>query len=79
MAQIPLIRYLNQFFAGIGGEDKANVPLNFYEEPIGPGKRFQIMFCNLAKIVVTSYCGGNYFNEHRDEVLASIQKNCGGS
>lgn len=66
------MHYLNQFFAGIGAEEKADVPLDFREEPVGPGKRLQALFGNSAQIVVTAYCGDNYFAEHTDEVLKAI-------
>jgi len=64
--------YLNQFFAGVGGEEKAETPLGFYKEPVGPSKRLQALLGNSAKIVVTSYCGDDHFHEHRDEVLEKI-------
>ena len=35
--QIRIVHYLNQFFGGIGGEDKADVSLRIKEGPIGPG------------------------------------------
>jgi len=66
------MHYLNQFFAGMGGEEKADTPLGVYEEPAGPGKRLQALLGNSAEIVVTSYCGDNYFHEHYDEVLEKI-------
>ena len=34
-----IIHYLNQFFAGIGGENKADVPVGLIEGAVGPGKR----------------------------------------
>jgi len=66
------MHYLNQFFAGIGAEEKADVPLGFREGAAGPGKRLQALFGDSAKIVVTTYCGDNYFAEHIDEVLQKI-------
>ena len=74
MAQVRVLHYLNQFFAGIGAEDKADVPLGFREEPVGPGKRLQALLGDSAEIVVTAYCGDNYFAEHTDEVLQAILK-----
>lgn len=72
MAQARVMHYLNQFFAGMGGEEKADTPLGFYEEPVGPGKRLQALLRDSAKIVVTPYCGDNYFHEHHDEVLEKV-------
>ncbi len=72
MAAVRVMHYLNQFFAGIGGEDKAGTPLDFREGALGPGKRLQSLLGDSAKIVVTAYCGDNYFSEHTDRVLEAI-------
>jgi len=69
MASIRLMHYVNQFFAGIGGEEKADAPLGFREGPVGPGKRLASLCAGNAQIVFTAYCGDNYFAEHREEVL----------
>ncbi len=74
MEQIRVIHYLNQFFAGMGGEDRADVPLDFREGPMGPGKRLQVLLGDVAKIIATAYCGDNYFNEHHAEVLDKIHE-----
>jgi len=68
------MHYLNQFFVGIGGEEKADVPVGSREGTVGPGKRLQDLLGDSAKIVTTVYCGDNYFAEHSDEALASILK-----
>ncbi len=72
MAQIRVMHYLNQFFAGMGGEEKADMPVGSREGPLGPGKRLQGLLGDSAKIVVTAYCGDNYFAEHTGKALASI-------
>ena len=63
---------MNQFFAGIGGEDKADVPVGLLKGAVGPGKRLQELLGDTIEIVVTAYCGDDYFAEHSDEALASI-------
>ena len=72
--KIHVMHYLNQYFAGIGGEDKADIPPDFSKVPLGPGKRLQTLLKDGAEIVVTAYCGDNYFNEHRDEALSVISE-----
>ena len=72
MAQARVMHYLNQFFAGMGAEDKADVPLDFREEALGPGRRLQSLLGDSAKIVVTAYCGDNYFAENTDKVVEAI-------
>lgn len=64
--------YVNQFFAGMGGEEKADLPLDFREKALGPSRRFQELARESVEVVVTAYCGDNYFAEHQSEVLASI-------
>ncbi len=72
MTKLRVMHYMNQFFAGVGGEEKAEVPVDLWEGPIGPGKRLQSLLGDSADIVVTAYCGDNYFAEHTDEALAAI-------
>ena len=74
MAQARVMHYLNQFFAGMGAEDKTDVPVGFREEALGPGKRLQSLLGDSAKIVVTTYCGDNYFAENTDKALEAILK-----
>jgi len=64
--------YINQFFAGIGGEDKADVPVDFKPGAVGPGKRLQELLKDSAEIVATVYCGDNYFTNHTAEALKAI-------
>ncbi len=72
VAQIRILYYLNQFFAGIGGEEKADVPVGSREGALGPGKRLQDLLGDSANIVVTAYCGDNYFAGHTNEALEGI-------
>lgn len=74
MAKVHIMHYLNQFFAGKGGEEKADVALGSLEGVVGPGKRLQELLKASAEIVVTAYCGDDYFPEHQNKVLASIQR-----
>ncbi len=72
MSRIRVMHYLNQFFAGIGAEEKADVPPGSHEGALGPGKRLQALLGDSADIVVTAFCGDNYFAEHTNEALTSI-------
>ena len=40
-----ILHYLNQFFAGIGGEDKAGQEFLFLPKAVGPG----VVLCDLLK------------------------------
>jgi len=72
MSQVRILHYLNQFFAGKGGEEKADVPVGSIEGAVGPGKRLQVLCGGSAKIIATTYCGDNYFSEHVKEVLEKV-------
>lgn len=73
---LKLVHYLNQFFGGIGGEDKAHAPPLVKEGPIGPGRALQNALGNRGIVVATVICGDNYFAEKieqsTDEVIKLI-------
>lgn len=72
LSKVRVAHYVNQFFANIGSEDKADVPVGLLEGAVGPGKRLQNLLGDSAEIVVTVYCGDDYFAAHTKEALESI-------
>ncbi len=74
MSQLRVMHYMNQFFAGIGGEGKADTPFGLIEGQVGPGKRLQELLGKSAEIVVTAYCGDDYFADHGQETVDFIRK-----
>jgi len=71
---IKVVHYINQFFAGIGGEDKADAPFEVREGAIGPGRALQMALGDRATIVRTLVCGDNTFHDRRDDVIeAALQ------
>ena len=70
--QIKVVHYLNQFFAGIGGEEKANVPVTVREGPVGPGRALQGLLGSDGSIVGTIVCGDNYFGENPGDARAAV-------
>lgn len=69
---IKVVHYINQFYAGIGGEDKADYKPEVREEPVGPGTQLNSLFKGEAEIVATVICGDSYFNENIDEAKNTI-------
>ena len=69
-----VVHYLNQFFGGVGGEEKAGMRLEEREGAAGPGRLLEQLLAGNAKIVKTLVCGDNYAVEHQDEVIASVLK-----
>ena len=72
MSIIKVVHYINQFYAGIGGEDKAGIPASLQEGAVGPGLAFKNQFGDQAEIVATVVCGDSYFNENMDAAAAQI-------
>lgn len=70
--QLRVAHFINQFFGGIGGEDKANVPVEVREGPVGPGRPLQQLLDDRGKIVVTIISGDNYFSEQREQALKAV-------
>ncbi len=72
MATYKIVHYLNQFFGGIGGEDKADFKPEVREEIIGPGLALAKGLGDDYEIVATVICGDNYFGENLDEATDTI-------
>jgi len=72
MAKLRVVHYLNQFFAGVGGEDKADQPPGAQDGALGPGRLLARALGDEAEVVGTVYCGDDYANEQGDEALAGI-------
>jgi betaine reductase len=67
-----VIHYLNQFFGGIGSEDKADARPSRRDGPVGPGTALAGYLGDEATIVGTLICGDSYFIERQDAALAEL-------
>ena len=67
-----VVHYLNQFFAGIGGEDQAHVGVSVRDGLVGPGRPLQLALGDDATIVSTIVCGDNAMSEQPDQALGEI-------
>ncbi len=72
MAKIKIVHYINQFFAGIGGEEKADYPPECRQGKIGPGMALEAACKGEAEIISTIICGDTYFNENIDKATDEI-------
>ena len=70
--KIRVVHYLNQFFAQIGGEEKADICPGFKEGPTGPGRALQQALAGHGEVVATLFCGDNYFAEHAEEATEEL-------
>src|SRR5262245_39131280 len=66
--------YLNQFFAGLGGEDCADLGVSMRPEPVGPGRALQAALGDAARIAGTVICGDNHIAEQEEAATAAIRK-----
>jgi len=70
---IKVVHYINQFYAGIGGEEKADFKPEVREGFVGPGMGLNgLLKKEDMEIVATVICGDSYFAENTDEALATI-------
>ena len=72
-----VVLYINQFFAGMGGEESAHIPSESRDTILGPGAAFTQAFGDECEIVGTVICGDSYYGEHieqaREECLKRIR------
>ncbi|MBT3434933.1 MAG: glycine/betaine/sarcosine/D-proline family reductase selenoprotein B, partial [Nitrospinaceae bacterium] len=67
-----IVHYINQFFAGIGGEEAAGAPLEERAEAVGPGRLLEQLMGDGAQVVSTLVCGDNHAVENQGEVVAAV-------
>src|SRR3989442_6643233 len=65
--------YINQFFAGIGGEQSANLPPEGRDGPVGPGRALQTLLKDSGVVVSTLICGDSFFSERAEEARAAVR------
>ncbi len=65
------IHYINQFFAGIGGEDKADHEPEIRDGAVGPGTQLQthLQDCEISHTIV---CGDNYIGVNTEKAVAQL-------
>ena len=65
------IHYINQFFGGIGGEDKADFKPVLKEGVVGPGMALNSLMKEV-QITHTVICGDNYMGSNKEDAIAEI-------
>jgi len=68
-----VVHYINQFFAGIGGEDSAAQGPTLLDGPVGPGKKLAELLGDEHEIVATVWCGDDCGPGAAAEILELIQ------
>lgn len=71
-----IVHYINQFFAGVGGEEMADHALEIRETVVGPGMALANALKGEAEIVATIICGDNFAATKGDEVKSKVLEAC---
>ena len=72
-----IVHYVNQFFAGIGGEDSAGTGPQLRDGATGPGRKLASLLGDEHEIVATAICGDDYAATHPEfaaELIAGAQE-----
>ncbi len=72
MNKLKVVHYINNFFAGIGGEEKADIPPEVREGVVGPGMALDSALGEEASVVATVICGDSYYGENIESAKAEI-------
>ena len=65
--------YVNQFFAGVGGEEAANAEVSVVEGVVGAGRALQQALGDQGVVTHTIICGDNYANDRFEEAYAALE------
>jgi glycine reductase len=71
---VKILHYLNQFFGGVGGEEKAGQELLLTSGAIGAGVVIRDALAQYDVEYATIICGDNYFHEQEAGALAAIHE-----
>lgn len=71
-APIRVAHFMNQFFAGLGGQEAVNAPLEVRPGAVGPGKALEAAAGSHARVTVTLVAGDGWLNDHADEGTEAI-------
>ena len=72
MTKLRVVHYLNQFFAGIGGEEMAGAGPGSVAGPVGPGMALAAALGDEAAVVATVFCGDNRMAEDNGEAIGEL-------
>ena len=72
MSNLRIVLYLNQFFAGLGGEDKADVAPQVLDSVPGVAAALNNELGGAAQVVATVLCGDNYMAANGEQAAREI-------
>ena len=71
-----IVHYINQFFAGVGGEDSADTPPSRADGAVGPGRRLAGLLGDDHQVVATVWCGDDHATSTAgaiDQIVALVR------
>lgn len=72
-ARVRVVHFINQFFAGLGGEEAANRPVEVHREPLGATRGLIAALGDRAGVVATIVAGDNYMSDERERATAAVR------
>lgn len=73
MAALKAVHYINQFYAGLGGETMADVGFSVLDEKKGPAIGLEKLWNGEMEVVKIIVCGDNFINNDENFLAASAQ------
>lgn len=72
MRELRVVCYVNQFFGGLGGEDRAGVGPRVFTGPVGAARAIEEALGDAGRVVATVVCGDDYAAERPDAAVAEL-------
>jgi glycine reductase complex component B subunit gamma len=64
---LSVVHYVNQFFGGLGGEERADEPVHVRAGAVGPGRGLEQQWAGAAQVVATLVGGDNFVSSRSAE------------
>jgi betaine reductase len=71
---VRVVHYINQFFAGLGGEEAAGRAVEVRREPVGATRALIAELGDRASVVGTIVGGDNYMNDERESARGAVRE-----
>ena len=72
MEPLRVVCYVNQFFAGLGGEEKAGAGPTLLAGAVGSARAVQQALGDAGTVVATAICGDNHAAEQLERAVAEL-------
>lgn len=72
-APLRAVHYVNQFFGGIGGEERADLPVEVRPGAVGPGRGLEQRWNGAARVVATIIGGDNFVTTEVEAATTAVR------